>query len=246
MKLDPVRMEKVYKYVEEHLGYNKEQWDLYRNSQAEIESMGGQYISDPDNVNYIKSYSVAGGSGNNYDGRYQLGKDAKIDGVNKWNEFGGGKLKHVGHSTNPDDQTRVNFRNDPTLQEEILAGFTVANHTYLLNSKTYQHQVGTNKKGGPIYSKKIEYTSAQEYAKSNPLKRMQYLAHAHNSGFGNLAHYLQTGDAFQDGFNTKSIKYMNNIKDNATLQNTMFADTIEGEIDMRVQSAGDYYMKGVK
>jgi hypothetical protein len=239
MKLDPVRMEKVYKYVEEHLGYNKEQWDLYRNSQAEIESMGGQYISDPDNVNYIKSYSVAGGSGDHYDGRYQLGEMAKKDGAKKYG------IKYPGHGKK-DDKVRVNFRNDPTSQEETLAGFTVANHTYLLDSKTYRHQVGSNKKGGPIYSKEIEYTSAQEYAKSNPLKRMQYLAHAHNSGFGNLAHYLQTGDAFQDGFNTKSIKYMNNIKDNATLQNTMFADTIEGEIDMRVQSAGDYYMTGVK
>lgn len=212
MKLDPVRMEKVYKYVEEHLGYNKKQWDLYRNSQAEIESMGGQYISDPNNVNYINSYSVAGGSSNKFDGRYQLGEAAKIDGARNYN------IKNPGHG-NPDDKKRVAFRNDPTLQEEVLAGYTVANHKYLINSKSE--------------------AAVSEYSKADPLKRLQYLAHSHNSGHGNLVKYLETGDEFVDGFNTKSIKYMDNLKYNAILQNESFQDTVEDDIDFRVSNIGD-------
>lgn len=212
MKLDPVRMEKVYKYVEEHLGYTKKQWDLYRNSQAEIESMGGKYISDPNNVHYIKSYSVAGGSNDHYDGRYQLGEAAKIDGARYY------KIKNPGHG-DPDDKKRVAFRNDPTLQEEMLAGFTVANHNFIMKSKSE--------------------TAVSEYSNADPLKRMQYLAHSHNSGYGNLVKYLETGNEFVDGFNTKSIKYMDNLKYNAILQNESFQDTVEDDIDFRVSNIGN-------
>lgn len=242
-QLDPVRMERVYKLVKEKMGFNKEQWDLYRNSQAEIESMGGEYISDPMNEKHIKSYTIPGGSGTNYDGRYQLGGAAKEDGVRVWNENNKTKLNPLSHGGDKNNAARVNFRSDPILQEEVFAGFTLANHGYLQTSTKYKHQIDAKENGSPIYSEFKKYTKSEEYKNADQLKKMQYLAHAHNSGFGNLAHFLETGDAFQDGFNTKSTKYMNNVKSNAQLQSIMFEETVSEEMDMRVKSAGDVFME---
>ena len=45
------------------IGANAEQWDIFRNSVALIESNG--------------DYSVPGGSGMHYDGRYQMGEAGK-------------------------------------------------------------------------------------------------------------------------------------------------------------------------
>ena len=48
------------------IGANAQQWDIFRNTVALIESGG--------------KYDIFGGSGDHYDGRYQMGEAAKIDG----------------------------------------------------------------------------------------------------------------------------------------------------------------------
>lgn len=97
------------------IGLSKEQWEIYRNTIASIESGG--------------KYDISGGAGNHYDGRYQLGRDAKIDA----SRIAG--VPNPGH----DDKGRESFRKDPKLQELLFAAFTVANDGYLKNlSKTYK------------------------------------------------------------------------------------------------------------
>ena len=38
----------------------------------------------------------------------------------------------------PDEKRRVKFRNSPTLQEKMFAGFTVNNHLSLRNNRKYK------------------------------------------------------------------------------------------------------------
>lgn len=116
----------TYSYVRQALGADRRQWDIFRETIAEIESGG--------------DYNVYGGSGNHYDGRYQLGRAAKIDGSRKVG------VTDPGHARNPEAANRVAFRRNPTLQETLFAGFTAANHTYLsrfddYNAKTKEQQL---------------------------------------------------------------------------------------------------------
>jgi hypothetical protein len=99
------------------IGASTEQWDIFRNSIALIESKG--------------DYSVFGGSGDFYDGRYQMGEEAKIDGAKVAN------VKFPGHSNDPNSHVRVSFRNNPQLQETLFTGFTVANHRTLMRNPKY-------------------------------------------------------------------------------------------------------------
>ena len=100
------------------IGANAEQWDIFRNSIALIESGG--------------KYGVPGGSGKHYDGRYQMGKAAKTDG----SRVAG--VPNPGHSDDPNAHVRVSFRNNPQLQETIFTGFTIANHRYLMRNPKYK------------------------------------------------------------------------------------------------------------
>jgi murein DD-endopeptidase MepM/ murein hydrolase activator NlpD len=100
------------------IGANFEQWDIFRNSVALIES-GGRY-------------SAMGGSGKRYDGRYQMGEAAKKDG----SKVAG--VSYPGHSSDPNAHVRVSFRNNPQLQETIFTGFTLANHRYLMRNPKYK------------------------------------------------------------------------------------------------------------
>ena len=101
------------------IGANAEQWDIYRNSVALIESNG--------------DYSIPGGSGMHYDGRYQMGAAAKTDGA----KYAG--LPDPGHSDDPNAQVRAAYRANPELQETIFTGYTLANHTYLMRNETYKN-----------------------------------------------------------------------------------------------------------
>ena len=101
------------------IGANEEQWNIYRNSVALIES-GGEY-------------GIPGGSGMYYDGRYQMGGEAKTDGA----KYAG--LPDPGHSDDPNAQVRAAYRADKELQEAIFTGFTLANHTYLMGNETYKN-----------------------------------------------------------------------------------------------------------
>ena len=97
------------------IGLSNDQWEIYRNTIASIESGG--------------KYDISGGANNHYDGRYQLGKDAKTDASRA------AGVPNPGH----DEKAREAFRKDPKLQELLFAGMTVANDGYLKKlSKTYR------------------------------------------------------------------------------------------------------------
>jgi len=100
------------------IGANAEQWDIFRNSVALIESNG--------------KYDIFGGSGDHYDGRYQMGRAAKIDG----SRIAG--VSDPGHSDDPNAEVRAKYRANPELQETVFTGFTVANHRYLMRNATYK------------------------------------------------------------------------------------------------------------
>ena len=100
------------------IGADAEQWDIFRNSVALIESNG--------------KYDIFGGSGDHYDGRYQMGRAAKIDG----SRIAG--VSDPGHSDDPNAEVRAKYRANPELQETVFTGFTVANHRYLMRNATYK------------------------------------------------------------------------------------------------------------
>ena len=181
-KLDPKRMEKVYSFVQKNLGLNKEQWDLYREAMASIESRGGG------------DYMAIGGENNHYDGRYQLGKDAKLDGSRKYIGENKPRLLH-------DKASREQFRNDPTLQEEMFAGYTYANSTYMTDMK---------------------YAKKDTYMKSDPFRKLQYLSYAHNQGHGGVKKFMETGVDTKDAFGTKGTKYMRTLENMRSKEGVSF------------------------
>jgi hypothetical protein len=104
--------------IASRIGANKQQWDTFRNTIAQIESGG--------------SYTKYGGSGNHYDGRYQMGAAAKQDAARILG------IAYPGHSDDPNDPRRVAFRSNPELQERMFAAYTLANHGYLSSDSNYQ------------------------------------------------------------------------------------------------------------
>jgi hypothetical protein len=104
--------------IASRIGANKQQWDTFRNTIAQIESGG--------------SYTKYGGSGNHYDGRYQMGAAAKQDAARILG------IPYPGHSDDPNDPRRIAFRSNPELQERMFAAYTLANHGYLSSDPNYQ------------------------------------------------------------------------------------------------------------
>ncbi len=96
------------------MGFGDGEWDVFRNTIAKIESGG--------------DYSARGGSGGHYDGRYQMGADAKTDAAKYLGE------KNPGHTP----EARAAFRADPAMQERYFAAYTLANHEYLMRNPKYQ------------------------------------------------------------------------------------------------------------
>lgn len=92
------------------MGVSPQEWDIYRNTIAEIES-GGRY-------------DIVGGSGNAYDGRYQMYGPAKQDGA-RWS---GARVP----------STREEFRRNPQIQETLFAGFTLGNNRTLERNERYK------------------------------------------------------------------------------------------------------------
>lgn len=146
-----------YDLVQSKLGADQANWDIFRNTVASIES-GGRY-------------DIAGGSGGHYDGRYQLGEAAKIDGARA------AGIQNPGHSS----AARAAFRKNPDLQEKLFAGYTIANHNYLMRN--------------------------QDYAKKSVQQKLQILGYAHNQGMGGAENWMKTGKVGSDGFGTKGTKY---------------------------------------
>ena len=150
------------------MGFSQEDFDVFRNVVASIESGG--------------KYDIAGGSGGHYDGRYQLGAAAKTDGA----RYAG--VEDPGHTP----EAREAFRKNPQLQEALFAGFTKANHTYLMGNT--------------------------EYKNANPRRKLQILGYAHNQGMGGAEKWMTTGVVGSDGFGTKGTKYTDLIAANFKAQ----------------------------
>jgi len=88
-----------------------QQWKIYKDTLASIETSG---------FSLEDSYKAIGGSGNRYDGRYQMGELAKKDAV---------------RILNIPLPSRSEFRNNPQLQEDMILAYTAANDGYLSGSR---------------------------------------------------------------------------------------------------------------
>ena len=95
------------------MGFGQKEWDIYRNTLAKIESGG--------------KYNIAGGSGDHYDGRYQMGAAAKTDAARILG------VNDPGHTPG----ARARFRQNAEMQEEFFAAFTKANYNYLMGNPKF-------------------------------------------------------------------------------------------------------------
>jgi hypothetical protein len=150
------------------LNIDPQMWDIFRNSIAEIESGG--------------KYDIFGGANNHYDGRYQLGEAAKADASRILG------IDNPGHTP----EARQAFRNSPEMQEQLFAGFTLANHKYLMKN-------------------------SDKYKNATPEQKLQILGYAHNQGMGGAAKFLETGEVGSDAFGTQGTKYADLIGKNLSL-----------------------------
>ena len=94
------------------MGINEQMWKTYKDTIASIETSG--YSLD-------ESYKAIGGSGGLYDGRYQMGKMARIDAA-----------QALGIPT----PSRSELRNNPQLQEDMFLAYTYKNYTYMSGAST--------------------------------------------------------------------------------------------------------------
>lgn len=96
------------------MGFTQPDFDTFKGVVAQIESGG--------------KYDIKGGSGDHYDGRYQLGAEAKSDAARYLG------VPDPGHTP----ESRQRFREDSEMQERFFAAFTKANHTYLMGNPEYR------------------------------------------------------------------------------------------------------------
>lgn len=95
------------------MGFSKEDFALFRDVVANIESKG--------------KYDIQGGAGGMYAGRYQMGSAARQDAA-----------RILGETFQGDTEAaRKAFRQDPKMQERYFAAYTRANHNYLMRNPTY-------------------------------------------------------------------------------------------------------------
>lgn len=99
-----------FNIVKNRVGMDETDWASFKKEVANIESGGKK---DP--------YRVKGGANNHYDGKYQLGKLAKLDAADLLG-------MNIGHSK----EDRDSFRKNPALQERAFAAFTAKNHNTLM------------------------------------------------------------------------------------------------------------------
>ena len=98
-------------------------------------------------------YNIKGGANDHYDGRYQLGKDAKLDAA----RILGITLKH-------DAESRKDFRNDKDLQDKAFKAYTMANHMSLTkNSQAYRDMSMKEKLGVLGYAHNQGAIAAEEW-----------------------------------------------------------------------------------
>ena len=168
-------LEKILK----KMGFTESQWDVYTSEVAKIESQGSG------------GYAARGGSGFHYDGKYQLGRDAKNDAIRllKKLEIPVPKsLKtHESFYDDTEGSSRSDFRNSSEAQELAFAAFTLANHMSLSGSENYKNKAAKEK--------------------------LEILGIAHNQGAGKTEKWLSDPKKdIRDGFGTDAKKYSNAIE----------------------------------
>ena len=180
-----------YDRVLEKTGFTQRDYDTFRTTMAEIESSG--------------KYDIAGGSNKHYDGRYQLSAAAKTDGARTMG------VPDPGHDT----AARQAFRSNPDNQEELFAGFTIANHNYLMKK-------------------------APGYASKTKQQQLQILGYAHNQGMGGARKWIETGVVDSDGFGTLGTEYTKRLRAAYILDNkTVAAETAKSTKDTKFK-VGDF------
>lgn len=102
------------KSINDSMGFSDDQWSKFKDTIAKIESNN--------------KYDIKGGANKHYDGKYQLGKDAKTDAASILG------IKDPGH----DEVSREKFRKDPDQQEKFFTAFTKKNHNYLMQFPEYK------------------------------------------------------------------------------------------------------------
>jgi hypothetical protein len=147
-KKKPTWENTVYDLVSDKLGVNKSTWDIYREELAKIESRGSG------------NYHAKGGANDHYDGRYQLGKDAKIDAA----KLLGLKIPH-------DNKSREKFRNDVDLQEKAFAAYTAQNHRYMMVSPEYRKLSKEDKLAALAYAHNQGHGKAKSWLKTGKVTK---------------------------------------------------------------------------
>lgn len=89
------------------MGINEQMWKTYKDTIASIETSG---------YSLADSYKAIGGSGDAYDGRYQMGRLARMDAA-----------QALGIPT----PSREELRNNAQLQEDMFLAYTYKNYTYM-------------------------------------------------------------------------------------------------------------------
>jgi len=112
----------------EDFPFTEAEWNLFTEEISKIESGG--------------KYNITGGQNNHYDGKYQMGRDAKLD---------AGRILGIdlGHSASE----REAFRNDPELQERAFKAFTKTNYMSLMGrSEEFRNMTPRQRMGVLAYA----------------------------------------------------------------------------------------------
>jgi len=147
-KQKPTWENTVYDLVSDKLGIEKSTWDIYREELAKIESRGSG------------NYHAKGGANDHYDGRYQLGKDAKIDAA----RLLGLELPH-------DNKSREDFRGSVDLQEKAFAAYTAQNHRYMMVSPEYRKLSKEGKLAALAYAHNQGHGKAKSWLKTGKVTK---------------------------------------------------------------------------
>jgi len=147
-KKKPTWENTVYDLVSDRLGVDKNMWDIYREEIASIESAGSG------------GYNAMGGANDHYDGRYQLGKDAKIDAA-----------KLLGLTLDHNKRARESFRGDVDLQEKAFAAYTAQNHRYMMTSPEYKKLSDKEKLAALAYAHNQGHGKAKAWLKTGKVSK---------------------------------------------------------------------------
>lgn len=127
----PEMIDEAQRALVERMGFDMNDWRIYRESVAAIESGGASNEVGGE-------YTVAGGYNDHYDGKYQMGRVAKTSASEVLGE------DDPGHTT----AAREAYRGDAEMQERYFAANTEYNHNWLMaNNPTYANASDEEKLG---------------------------------------------------------------------------------------------------